>query len=174
MTNNDESQWIRGEDAAAQLGISERSIQRYAGEGRGKIRTRKYQGSKRYWYYVPDVEALAEELGVARRPPQAARPPKPELVPAGELLGYLRQKDEELRAAQSQLQAAALELGQTRAEVARRQLVDEQLEQVSTELATNRKQITRLQLQRAILITAVILLALALIGFFVIVALSGG
>lgn len=165
---DDEQQWIRGEDAAALLGISERSIQRYAGEGRGKIRVRKYQGSKRYWYYVPDVERLAEEMGVGRRPPSVPRPPKPELVPAGELLTYLRQKDEELRLAQAQLQAAALELGQSRAEAARRQLVDEQLQAVSAERDEVRRQITRLRLQRAVLITAVVLLVLALIvGYFV-------
>lgn len=173
MTNDDESQWVRGEDAAQRLGISERSIQRYAGDGPGKIRVRKYKGSKRFWYYLPDVEALADEMGVSRRPPQVPPPPKPELVPAGELLGYLRQRDEQLQTAQAQLQAAALELGQARAEIARRQLVDEQLQQVAAERDEVRKKIARLQLQRAALIAAVAVLAVALIGFFVVVMLAG-
>jgi hypothetical protein len=170
MTNDDENQWLRGEDAAARLGISERSIQRYAGEGRGKIRVRKYQGSNRYWYYLPDVERLAEEMGVARRP-------KPEVIPAAEMLGYLRQRDEQLAEAQRQLTAAALELGQARAEIARRQIVDGQIHAVSAERDEMHRQITRLRRQRAVLITAVILLVLALVGFFVIVELnlySGG
>lgn len=173
MTNDDESQWMRGEDAARLLGISERSIQRYAGEGRGKIKVRKYQGSKRYWYFKPDVERLADEMRPGRRPPEVPKPPKPELVPAGEMLGYLRQRDEALEAAQRQLQAAALELGQARAELARRQLVDEQLQQVAAERDEVRKQIARLRLQRAALVVAVAVLLVALIGFFVVVMLAG-
>jgi hypothetical protein len=177
MTNDDENQWLRGEEAAARLGISERSIQRYAGEGRGKIRTRKYQGSNRYWYYRPDVEVLAEELGVARRPPSVPKQPKQELIPAGEMLGYLRQRDEQLAEAQQALQAAALELGQARAEIARRQIVDGQVQAVSAERDEMRRRITQLRLQRAVLITIVVILILALVGFFVIVELnlySGG
>jgi len=172
MTNDDENQWLRGEDAAARLGISERSIQRYAGEGPGKIRVRKYQGSNRNWYYLSDVERLAEEMGVAR-PPAVPRPPKQEMLPAGELLGFLRQRDEQLAEAQRALQAAALELGQARAEIARRQIIDGQLQAVSAGRDEVRRQNTRLRLQRAVLITVVILLILALVGFFVILELQG-
>lgn len=168
MTQDDESLWIRGEDAAGMLGISARSIQRYAGEGPGKIRIRKYSGSKRFFYYLPDVEALAEQFGAARRPPEAPAAPKPELVPAGELLGYLRQRDDELRATQAQLQAAALELGQLRAEVTRRQLVDEQLQTVSAERDEVRRQIAQLQGQRRLWIgiSLALLVLLTLAAFY--------
>jgi hypothetical protein len=171
MTSDDESLWMRGEDAAAALGISERSIQRYAGEGRGKIRVRKYQGSKRYWYLRADVERLAEEMRPGKRPPDVPRPPRQEMVPAGQMLEYLRQRDEELREAQHQLQAAALELGQARAELQRRALVDEQLQAVSAERDEVRAQINRLQLQRAVL-AAVVLALLVALAFFVIVLLG--
>ena len=147
------------------LGLSERSTLRYASGQTPRLLTRKRTGSKRLWFYRPDVEALAQELQPTRRAPDLPPEPKQEMLPAGEMLGYLRQRDEELREAQRALQAAALELGQARAELTRRQLVDEQLQQVAAERDEVRKQIARLRLQRLALAIAVAVLLVALIGF---------
>jgi multidrug efflux pump subunit AcrA (membrane-fusion protein) len=167
MTDSDE--WMRADEAAKVLGLSERSALRYASGSSARIRTSKRTGSKRLWLYRPDVEALAAELQPARRAPDLPPLPKPELVPAGELLGYLRQRDEELKEAQRALQAAAMEIGQARAELQRRQLVDEQLQVVQQERDEVRRQIARLRLQRLALAILVIVLAVAFIGFIVFV-----
>jgi hypothetical protein len=167
MSNDDETDWLSGQEAAALLQMSERSVQRYASGATARIRTRKRTGSKRFYYYRPDVENLAAEM--VRRPPPLPPEQKVELLPAGATLDYLRARDEELRDAQRQLQAAALELGQARAELQRRQLVDEQLQTVQAERDEVRRQIGRLQLQRAMLAVAVIMLLVALVAIVVIV-----
>jgi hypothetical protein len=158
-----DDQWIRADEAAKLLGLSERSALRYASGPAARIRTSKRTGSKRLWLWRPDVEALAEELGIAKRAPDLPAIPKPELVPAGELLNYLRERDNQLAEAQRQLQAAALELGQVRAEVARRQLVDERLLQVVAERDEVQRQIARLRLQRTVLALAFVILAIIVI-----------
>lgn len=168
MTNDDENDWITGQEAATLLRISERSVQRYAGGQAPRLRSRKRVGSKKLYYYRPDVEGLAAEM--VRRPPPLPPEQKLEMLPAGATLDYLRQRDDELREAQRQLQAAALELGQARAELQRRALVDEQLSQVAAERDEVRRQIARLKMWRAALVAAVIAL---LIGIIALVLVTG-
>lgn len=161
MTNDDETEWLSGQEAARILQMSERSVQRYASGAVARLRTRKKTGSKRFYYYRADVENLANEM--TRRPPPLPAEQRPSEIVEGFTLGYLRQRDEELRDAQRQLQAAALELGQARAELSRRQLVDEQLQTVSAERDEVRERIHRLQLHRAVLVAIALVLLVAFV-----------
>ena len=119
-----DDEWITVEEAASILGVSPRQVHRY-----GETRLKTKQAKRRTLFFRADVEALAQEFGLADRPPPAPRPAKQELVPAGEMLDYLRERDRQLAEAQSKLEQALLTIGRLQGELERanelRRLLDD-------------------------------------------------
>ncbi len=99
----DADAYITAEDAARLLGRSERTVYRYARQGR--IRDRETAGSK--LFHRGDVEALAGELHIEPQPVQ----PKAELVPVGEMMAYLQQQSERHAETERLLNQAMREIG---------------------------------------------------------------
>ena len=116
---SDAEEHITVEEAAERTGLTTRQIHRY-GET-GQLQRRK--SGKRYLYRLADVQRLADDAGVANRPPPDPRPLRPELVPAGELLAYIRERDRQLEQYQQELVKVAMEVAQLRTERANQQLL---------------------------------------------------
>ena len=94
------------EDAARLLGKSQRTVYRYAEQGR--LTTHDTPAGK--LFDRSQVEALAHELNVT----PATVHPATELVPLSDMLSELHRKDADLAAAYERLQAAAHENGRLR------------------------------------------------------------
>lgn len=156
---NEDTDYIPGQEAADILQVSERTVQRYATGSNRRIRSRKYTGSKKLYYLRSDVEALADELGLARSAETVSRP-KVEMMPAGEMLNYLRERDQELKEAQRALAAAMAEIGQGRAQLEQRRMLETQYQEVSTERDTLRQEISRLRGHRLAAIVIIVMLLL--------------
>jgi hypothetical protein len=99
MTTNDNTEWLTVEQVASLLGTSTRQAHRYAEGESARIRTRR--AGRRILFYRPDVENLAEALGIARREPPAPPPTRPQVVVQqhAELLAYIRDLQEQIQQA---------------------------------------------------------------------------
>jgi hypothetical protein len=64
---SDEGRYITAEIAAERLGVSERSVYRYADYEGGRLRTRK--AGRCTLFHEGDVQLLADDLGVQRQGP---------------------------------------------------------------------------------------------------------
>lgn len=168
-----DDEYISTQEASDLLHLSERSVLRYASGARPRIRTRKYTGSKRLFFHRGDVQALAEEIGAARRPLPEPRE-KPAMMPTGEVLQYLKSRDEELREAQRALAAAMAEMGHARGELERKRLIDTQLQEVASERDSLRSEITKLRarlvLERVVAVAVVLLLVVIVVAVYFYVA----
>ncbi len=105
MTSSD-AQLITVEDAARLLGKSQRTVYRYAEQGRLVVHDTPHGKL----FERGAVEALAAELNIT---PQLVQPVT-ELVPLSDMLAELHRKDDQLAAAHEKLQAAAHENGRLR------------------------------------------------------------
>ena len=152
-----EEDYISGQEAADLLQVSERTVQRYATGANRRIRSRKYTGSKKLFYHRADVEALADDLGVARTVETVSRP-KVQMMPAGEMLSYLRERDQELKDTQRALSAAMAEIGQSRAQLEQRRMLETQYQELTTERDSLRHEIGRLRGQRLAAIAVIMAL----------------
>ncbi len=85
-------EYITVEEAASLLRVSIRQANRYGSGDNPRIRTRK--AGKRILYHRGDVEALANDLGVAYKPIAKQQPV--ELLPPGDVLNLVRDLQERL------------------------------------------------------------------------------
>ena len=106
MTDTDTSHLITVDDAARLLGKSQRTVYRYAEQGR--LRTHDTPHGK--LFERAQVAALAAELNITPAPIQ----PAAELVPLSDMLSELHRKDDQLADANQRLQQAALEIRRLR------------------------------------------------------------
>ena len=143
MADIENEQYIPVEEAGRILGVTPRQANRYGTEG--KIRTRK--AGKRIMYHRGDVEALAEDLGVAFKPQK--QQPQMELMPPGEVLNYLQQRDAQVYELTSKLTEAYHRIGQLEGTMQQRLLPEDerQLRQQIVDLERERSEL-RAELER--------------------------
>ena len=152
MTSSDSDKYITAEKAAAQLGVSERTVYRYGDHG--QIRTRK--SGRRTMFHAGDVTQISEDIQSQRQGPDP----------------------DEVQRLQTELQQANYRIGYLQAQLEQRLLPDH-ARQLQDELATakaERDQAAQ-QLQRLsapwrtwlpiVLIIIVAILATLLVSLFV-------
>ena len=142
MTDNDSDKYITLERAANQLGVSERSVYRYAETG--QIRTRK--SGRRTMYHGGDVVRIAEDLQ------EQSKAPDPDVV-------------QQLR---NELQQATYRIGYLEAQLQQRLLPDHEM-QLRDDLA--RAKAERDLLQQTLSSNAAPWRTWLLIGLIVVVAI---
>ena len=132
MTERDTDKYITPERAAQQLGVSERTIYRYAETG--QIRTRK--SGRRTMFHAGDVEQLAGDMQEQRRgpDPDAVQRLQGELQQATYRIGYLEAQLQQ-RLLPDHARQIQDELATAKAE---RDLLRQQQEQLHQQLAQAR------------------------------------
>lgn len=125
-----DSDYISGEEAAALIGVSKRTVERWANDAAKDLHVSHAPGGKQLYLRV-DVERLANEhqAGEAARARAAQfTPQRPaEIVPAGEMLDYLRDRDSQIERLNQQLISAAAQIGSLQTQLEQRLLpADEQ------------------------------------------------
>ncbi len=133
MTDTD-NEYITIDNAARMLGKSQRTVYRYAEQGR--LTTHDTPNGK--LFERVQVDALAAELHITPQPVQ----PTTELVPVSDMLAELHRKDDALAEAHERLQRAALEVGRLQGQI-------EAQQKALTDLDMARQRIIELERQNA-------------------------
>lgn len=174
------------------LGTSTRQAHRY-GEGESaRIRTRK--AGRRVLFHRNDVDALARDLGIARREPPTPPPARPQVVAQQqtELLEYIRELQGQISQLQDEIRDAAAREGYYKAQLdARLSLTDEralrttleaeqhtkqalenQIKTKQEELTQQEHQAQKLQQRNRIFIITIVVLAIGLLVLGVILFIN--